>query len=61
MLNKRTVTEENIHDLIDEWHDGDSSQELHEFLGFTFEEYARWVEKDEFPSSTSSLHDKSKS
>jgi len=60
MLNKHVVTEENIHDLIDEWHEGDSNQELHEFLGFTFEEYARWVETDEFPSSTSSLQEKSK-
>jgi len=61
MLNKRHVTEENIHDLIDEWHNGDSNQELHEFLGFTFEEYARWVETDVFPSSSSSFHKKSKS
>ena len=32
-----------IDDWIDRWHTGDSKQELHEFLGMTFEEYGNWV------------------
>lgn len=42
------ATEENIHDLIDEWHQSDSNVELHQHLGMTFEEYAYWVKTDKF-------------
>jgi len=34
-----------IDDFIDQWHDGDSQVPLSDFLGFTPEEYAVWVEK----------------
>lgn len=34
---------EDIHDFIDEWHDGDYPNELHEFLGMSWDEYSRWV------------------
>ena len=30
---------ERLMDKIDEWHEGDSNVELHEFLGMTWEEY----------------------
>lgn len=46
---KMIVTEENIDDLIEKWHDGDSKLPLHEYLGLTFEEYAYFVEKGELP------------
>ena len=36
-----------IDDKIDEWHNGDSDVPLHEFLGMTFGEYAKWVELKE--------------
>lgn len=31
--------EETFDDLVDEWHTGDSSLELHEYLGLTWQEY----------------------
>lgn len=37
---------EDIDDYIDEWHDSDSDEDLHDFLGMTFEEYSAWVEND---------------
>jgi hypothetical protein len=37
------VSEEAIHDFIDEWHTGESSLALHEFLGMTWDEYVLWV------------------
>lgn len=43
-MEKISVTEENIDDLLNEWHKGDSKLGLLEFLGLTFEEYAHWVE-----------------
>ena len=49
-MRKLKVTKENIHDLIEQWHESDSKQELHEFLGLTFEQYKRWVETDELPT-----------
>ena len=33
-----------IDDYVDRWHEGDSRLPLAEFLGFTPEEYAVWVE-----------------
>ena len=38
------MTNKEIDDLIDEWHEGDSDLELYEYLGMTFEEYAKFVE-----------------
>lgn len=35
---------EEIDDYIDEWHESDSKEELHDYLGMTFEEYGIWVE-----------------
>ena len=33
-----------IDDMVDEWHDGASELLLHEYLGWTFQEYKTWVE-----------------
>jgi len=38
------LTDEQVNDLIDEWHDGDSDLELHEYLGMSLEEYKKFVE-----------------
>lgn len=48
MSNNIEVTLDNIHDLIEEWHESDSDKELHEYLGMSFEEYAYWVQTDSF-------------
>ena len=37
------MTEKTIDDLIEEWHDGDSSLELYEYLGMSLEEYKKFV------------------
>lgn len=37
-------------DRIDEWHFGmGEGQELHEYLGWTLEEYAQWINKYDLP------------
>ena len=36
-----------IDDFIDDWHDGDSTLPLSEYLGLTEKEYFSFVEKDE--------------
>ena len=41
------VDAESIHDYIDEWHNGDSTEDLHEYLGMTWEEYGHWLETGE--------------
>jgi hypothetical protein len=38
------MTEKQIDDLIDEWHTGEHSIKIHEFLGWTLEEYKIFVE-----------------
>lgn len=32
-----------INDFIDKWHSVDDNTELHDFLGFTYEEYKQWI------------------
>lgn len=34
-----------IDNFVDLWHEGESQESLSDFLGFTGEEYALWVEK----------------
>lgn len=34
-----------VDDWIDSWHDSDSPNELHEFLGMSWEEYRLWAEQ----------------
>jgi hypothetical protein len=36
---------EDIDDFIDEWHEGEFEEELHDFLGMSREEYALWAAK----------------
>ena len=43
---KGEVSEEDIHDFIDIWHEDDTTQTLFEFLGMTWDEYAMWVMGD---------------
>lgn len=38
------ITEENIDDYLEKWHNSSSDLEVHEYLGLTIEQYARWVE-----------------
>lgn len=38
-----------VADRIDAWHNGGSG-ELHEYLGWTWEQYAHWVQTNERPS-----------
>jgi hypothetical protein len=37
------LTQEQVDDLIDEWHTSDSKLELHEYLGWSLYEYRMWV------------------
>ena len=37
--------QDDIEDFVDQWHDGDASCSLAEFLGMSDDEYALWVEK----------------
>lgn len=39
----RASTTEEVLEAVDAWHEGDSELPLHEFLGWTKEEYNRWV------------------
>ena len=38
-----SVLSDEIEDFVEAWHNSDSKQELHEFLGMTFEEYSLWA------------------
>jgi hypothetical protein len=35
--------------MIDQWHDSDSDLELHEYLGWTEEEYTAYLEDSKLP------------
>lgn len=42
------VTEDQIDDFIDDWHAGKTdADDLHEYLGLTWGEYAEWVKHDD--------------
>lgn len=46
----RLLTEEEVDNAIDEWHNNDKLDcALHEYLGWTWNEYAYWVETCELP------------
>ena len=42
------VLPDEIDDFVDFWHDSESTAELHEFLGLTWEEYSLWVSNPEY-------------
>jgi hypothetical protein len=44
------VTKENIDDLIEEWHKSPSNIALHDYLGWTIEEYFHWAKTNEMPN-----------
>ena len=39
----READPEDIDEFIDQWHENPGHQALHEFLGMTRNEYARWI------------------
>jgi hypothetical protein len=41
---RKPLTDIEIDDLVDEWHRSPDGQELHDYLGWTEEEYSAWVE-----------------
>lgn len=44
------VSEAEVENAIDAWHDGAGpGLELHEYLGWTWDEYKLWVESGEVP------------
>lgn len=43
------VNEHYIEHAIEKWHESSSELELHEYLGLTKEQYARYVEEDKLP------------
>jgi hypothetical protein len=42
VLQGRVLSDE-IDDFVERWHDNDSTEEIYEYLGLTFEEYSLWV------------------
>lgn len=40
---KGEVLLDEIDDFVDSWHESDSDQDIHEYLGMTEEEYSLWV------------------
>jgi len=44
------MSDKELYEQIESWHKGaGADQNLHEFLGWTWDEYARWVETGEQP------------
>jgi len=39
----KRLTPDQIDDLIDQWHESDSHIELHEYLGWSVDDYRTWV------------------
>jgi hypothetical protein len=53
------VTDDEIDDLVERWHQGAGGrQELHEFLGMTWDEYAEFTRAGTVPDWLRSLHRK---
>lgn len=50
MKYQRLLTNEEVDQAVEEWHNNDLlTCELHEYLGWTWTEYARYVETCELP------------
>jgi hypothetical protein len=43
-----SVLADEINDFVSVWHSSGSTEELHDFLGLTWQEYALWVRDPEF-------------
>ena len=41
------ATEADLDDFIDRWHESEDGRPIHQYLGFTRDEYALWVEQPE--------------
>lgn len=48
-LASQVPNKKNIDDLVDEWHQSDVNIPLHDYLGMSFSEYTKYVEKDILP------------
>jgi hypothetical protein len=44
------VLADEIDDFVSKWHASDGGEELHEFLGMTWQEYSLWVTSPEYLS-----------
>ncbi len=42
-ISTRAPTEDEVDDAVSAWHDSDSKLGLHEYLGWSWSEYVRWV------------------
>jgi hypothetical protein len=40
----KEAVEQVLNDKIDEWHKSKSTQQLHTYLGLSWEDYSKWVE-----------------
>lgn len=50
MMARIKLTDDQVLDLTDQWHEGaGKGQELYEYFGWTEPEYARWVETNRIP------------
>ena len=47
------TTPDNIEDRVEAWHTGTDRRPLHAYLGWTEAQYAAWLERREFPATTS--------
>lgn len=46
------MDKDKLEDLVDMWHDSDIKMPLHEYLGWSAEDYSLWVEFDIQPGET---------
>lgn len=44
LYKNKQITENEIDDYIEEWHNNDSEDTIYEYLGMTESEYALWIE-----------------
>lgn len=42
----KKLDDDTINDMILQWHDSNSELPLHEYLGMSKKQYAKWIEKD---------------
>lgn len=45
------MTNDEMDDMVDAWHDGEGNETIWEFMGMTQTEYASWVETCVIPQS----------
>lgn len=57
---KGQVLLEEIDDFIDEWHEGNSSEPLHQYLGMSKKEYSLFVEDENYLAIIVTAHKEKK-